>query len=329
MGARNQNVRGISGQGFPEDAAIETQLRFLLRFAILAPSAKNAQPWTFAVRDNRVFLLADLGRSHPVSDPDRRELYIGVGCALENLLVAAEHFGFEHSVSYFPHRWDSELVATISFRPGGTVAASRAGTTLDAIRRRQNETGLFHSTPVSAELQRRLTACCEDADLRVDLNEDYLFHQWIDVLTVQSDRADLANPAFRMELDYWTSQGVFGSERKPAVDPSMLHGQGALTLAHLKVESAPLLGLIRGAGDSHLIHVRTGELFERIWLTATALGISINPMSQTMRRPELRSAVTELMPAPGWIPQHLFRVGYSSSPRKPHAPRRPLEDVML
>jgi nitroreductase len=318
----------MSGQDFPEGAGIEMQVRFLLRFAIMAPSAKNAQPWTFAVRDNKVFLLADIGRSHPVSDPDRRELYIGVGCALENLLVAAEHFGFQHSVTYFPHRWDSELAAIISFEQGGTVAASRAATSLDAIRLRQNDTGLFHSTQVSAELQRRLTACCEEADLRVDLNGDYLFHQWIDVLTVQSDLADLANPAFRMELDYWVSQGVFGAERNSVVETSILQRQRAITLGHLKVESAPLLGLIRGAGDSHLIHVRTGQLFERIWLTATALGISINPMSQTMRRPELRSAVTELMPAPGWIPQHLFRVGYSSRRLKPHSPRRPLEDVM-
>jgi hypothetical protein len=113
MGAPNQNVRDVLEQAFPEGAAIETQLRFLLRFAILAPSAKNSQPWAFSVRDNKVFVVADLGRSHPISDPDRRELYIGVGCALENLVVAAEHFGFQHCVSYFPHRWHSEVVASV------------------------------------------------------------------------------------------------------------------------------------------------------------------------------------------------------------------------
>ena len=329
MGAPNQNVWNVSEQDFPEGAATETQLRFLLRFAILAPSPKNAQPWAFAVRDNKVSLVADLGRSHPISDPDRRELYIGVGCALENLLVAAEHFGLQHSVSYFPYRWRAEVAATVLFEAGGTVSASRAGTSLDAIRRRHNDTALFHSTAVPAELQRRLSACCEEPDLRFDLNDDDLFHRWIDALTVQSDRADLANPAFRIELEYWMSQGVFGGERNRGDDPaSILQRQRAITLAHLRVESAPLLGLIRGAGDSHLIHIRTGQLFERIWLTATALGISINPMSQTMRRPELRSAVTELMPSVGWIPQHLFRVGYSSAPRKPHTPRRPVEDVM-
>ena len=95
------------------------------------------------------------------------------------------------------------------------------------------------------------------------------------------------------------------------------------------MESAALLGLISAEGDSHLVHVRTGQLFERIWLTATAMGVSVHPMSQTMRRPELRAAVTELIPNPRWIPQHLFRVGYSARHEEHHTPRRPLEDVLL
>jgi hypothetical protein len=59
------------------------------------------------------------------------------------------------------------------------------------------------------------------------------------------------------------------------------------------------------------------------------MGVSLNPMSQTMRRPELRAAVGELLPGPGWIPQHLFRVGVSAREEERHTPRRPLEDVLL
>ena len=91
----------------------------------------------------------------------------------------------------------------------------------------------------------------------------------------------------------------------------------------------PLLGLLCAEGDGHLVHVRTGQLFERLWLTATATGVAIHPMSQTMRRPELRSAVAELLPAAGWTPQHLFRVGYSSRDEEQHTPRRPVEGVLL
>ena len=323
----------VSEQGFPHAEAIESQLRFLLRYAILAPSPQNSQPWSFAVRDNKIFVLADLGRSQPVADTDRRELYIALGCALENLLVAAEHFGFDHAVSYFPQQWRPELAASVLFEPGGSVSPARSGTTLEAIRKRRNDTGLFQTTDVSPELRRRLVACCVEPDLLVNLSDDDLLHRWISALTVQSDRADLSNPAFRMELDYWTRQGVFGpdfgSGGSSDSDGVLSRKTAAIFLDQLKVESCALLGVIRGAGDSHLIHLRSGQLFERIWLTATTLGISINPMSQTMRRSELRSAVADLFPAIGWIPQHVFRVGYSLAEPGPRTPRRTLSDVIL
>jgi hypothetical protein len=98
---------------------------------------------------------------------------------------------------------------------------------------------------------------------------------------------------------------------------------------HAIVESAALLGLISATGDSHLLHVRAGQLFERLWLTATSMGVSINPMSQTMRHPRLRAAVGALLPAPGWTPQHLFRVGFAATDRVQHTPRRPVDDVVV
>ena len=332
--ALSNEVWNVSHEDFPASADIETQLRFLLRYAILAPSPKNSQPWAFAVREKQIHLLADLARSQPVSDPDRRELYLGLGCALENLLVAAEHFGFHHAVTYFPQRWQPELVATILFTGGGKTSPARAGISVDTILQRHNDPGVFRSRPVPAELRRRLHACCVEPDLALDLSDDHLFRNWIDTLTMNSDRIDFANPAFRMELAYWTSQGVFEAPRpKPGVKGhSTSHldlGEAMALHDHAKVESAALLGLIRATGDSHLTHVRAGQLFERVWLTATAIGLSVNPMSQTMRRPELRSAVATLIPTPGWVPQHVFRLGYSAYHPRQLTHRRAVDDVLL
>jgi hypothetical protein len=58
------------------------------------------------------------------------------------------------------------------------------------------------------------------------------------------------------------------------------------------------------------------------------MGISIHPMSQTMRHPELRTAVAELLPVTGWTPQQLFRVGYAPKEKLRHTPRRPLREVV-
>jgi nitroreductase len=336
MSPVTKDVWKISEQDFPGTGPIELQLRFLVRYAILAPSTRNTQPWRFAVKANTVHLSADPERRQPVSDPDGRELYISLGCALENLLAAAEQFGFRHAVTYFPQRGNSALAASVIFAPGGAPSPARAWITLDAIVRRHNDNSVYRSAPVPQEVRRRLLACRVESELRLDLTDDHFFRRWVDELTLEADRLEFANPAFRKELGYWIGRGGFRM-------PGIVSRLGGFAVSRLDlgepvarqdrdmVESAPLLGLVSATSDTHLAHVRTGQLFERLWLTATAMAVSVHPMSPTMRRPELRAAMAELVPEPGWMPQHLFRVGYSRKGEEPpdHTPRRPLGDVLL
>ena len=334
MPVQRNDAWAVSEDDFPRGSPIEAQLGFLLRYAILAPSVRNTQPWAFSVRGNRVHLIADSRKTQPVADPDRRELYISIGCALENLLVAAEHFGFGHGITYFPERGAPDLVATVSFEPGGTLSQARAGATLASILRRHNDDGVFRPAPVPEWLRMRLLVCCTEPDLQILLTGDRPFRHWIDALTLEADRADFADAGFRRELKHWIGRGVFGSP--PVRDQLQRAASAHVDLAehvarrdHAIVESAALLGLICATGDSPLLRVRVGQLFERLWLTATAMGVSINPMSQTMRHPRLRATVAELLPSAGWTPQHLFRVGFGTSTGEQHTPRRPLDDVVV
>jgi nitroreductase len=71
-------------------ATPEPRLRFLLGYAILAPSSHNTQPWRFRLRGPTLDLLADRRRALPVVDPEDRALVISCGAALGHLRVAAE-----------------------------------------------------------------------------------------------------------------------------------------------------------------------------------------------------------------------------------------------
>jgi len=75
---------------------------FLIRYAILAPNSHNTQPWRFEITKESIQLLPDLERSLYYSDRENRELYISLGCALGNLLVAADYFGFNVRIEYLP-----------------------------------------------------------------------------------------------------------------------------------------------------------------------------------------------------------------------------------
>jgi nitroreductase len=323
----------VSARDFPGTSSIELQLRFLLRYAILAPSARNTQPWRFEVLGDTVELFAAPQVVQPISDPRGREVYISLGCALENLLVAAEHFGFAHEVSYFPDR-NPALVAKVRFRPGGARSPARADTTLSSIVRRHNDNDLFQPEPLTESARRRLQACRVEPELRLELTDDRFFHRWIDYLTTEADRAEFADPEFRKELAGWMGQGAFSTSRVlsriSALAISRLDlGEAVARQDHLLVTSTPLLGLISALGDDRLVQLKSGQLFERVWLTAVAMGLHVNPMSQTMRHPELRAAVEELMPETGWKPMHVFRVGYprEEGPAGHRTPRRPVGEA--
>ena len=95
----------------------------LVRAAILAANPHNSQPWLFRVTDTQIDLYADTGRNIGAIDPYLREMYMGVGCALENLLLAAQANGYAYQVNVMPDAADSTYAARIELSPGETVAS--------------------------------------------------------------------------------------------------------------------------------------------------------------------------------------------------------------
>src|SRR5512137_2483946 len=85
-------VWNLSKSDFPNSSRPEEMLVHLLKYAILAPSSHNTQPWMFNVSDDKILVFADQSRWLSVADPDRREMYISLGAAIENLIISAEHF---------------------------------------------------------------------------------------------------------------------------------------------------------------------------------------------------------------------------------------------
>lgn len=150
----------IASSDFPADASLPTRLEFLLRYAILAPSSHNTEPWKFRVRDDQIDVLADDSRWLKVADSDQRELYLSVGCALENLLVAAEHFGLAHETAYCPDREQTSLATTVTFWEDGTPSDCRPETLFDMIRIRHTNHGQYEQRPIPDDVLQQLQSLC-------------------------------------------------------------------------------------------------------------------------------------------------------------------------
>jgi len=91
------------------DAATGTER--IVAAGILASNPHNSQPWIFRITDSTIDLFADPERQIGMIDPFLREMYIGLGCALENMVLAAEAEGFSATVQLMPDPADETHAA--------------------------------------------------------------------------------------------------------------------------------------------------------------------------------------------------------------------------
>lgn len=315
-----------------ERQVTESMLAALVRYAVMAPSSHNSQPWRFRIQGDRIELSADRDRRLPIADPEDRELHISLGCALENLLIAIERNGFGHEVEYRIDDEGETVTAVVHLSDVGEPAPFRPRELFDAIEHRRTSHGIYQERPVDAVALASLQACRIDDDMELHLVTDRSVLDEVESMVATADAVQFANPAFRDELAHWVGEGAFGASW-------FIAKMGQLAIAHLNLggrfarrdaerfSSAPVFGLIVARQDDHRTHMRVGQMFERIYLTATARGLGLQPMSQLAEVQDIRAELVDLVAGSGWIAQQPFRLGYPSETEK-RTPRRPLDAVV-
>ncbi|ERT58971.1 hypothetical protein HMPREF1254_0157 [Prevotella sp. BV3P1] len=79
--------------------AQNTDYLFMIEHAVKAPSGHNTQPWLFKICKSVIDIYPDFTKSLPAVDPNNRELFVSLGCAAENLCIAASHKGYKTNVT--------------------------------------------------------------------------------------------------------------------------------------------------------------------------------------------------------------------------------------
>jgi len=317
----------IRESDFSTMTSFEEKVKFLLKYAVLAPSSHNTQPWKFAIEDERIKVSADLTRALKVADPDERELFISVGCAFTNLTIAAKRFGYVPMITYFPEGLDEDLVALIEF----SKSEAERNELFESITGRHTNRSLYEDKPISREVLKKLQDCVE-AGIRLNFISDTETRVMVAELVAKGDIIQYNNPAYRGELGYWVGQGVFGHK-------GIVAKIGKFFISHLNagkslgqkekklIQSAPVFAVLSSAKNDREIWVKIGEVYEKVALTATSLNIQQHPMNQGLTEvPEHREKLREILGIEE-MPQLTFRLGYAK-PTK-HQVRRQLEEVLV
>lgn len=321
----------VDASAFPEDAPRSEQYAFLLRYAHLAPSSHNTQPWHFEIEGDGISVLLDRERWLRVADADQRELYISVGCALENLLVAAEHFGFAGTVRYLPQGAEGDVAAEVQLQPSANISLHRPQTLFPAITQRHTNHRPYDGRPLTEEQVQRLQETAVESGIEIHLTADPSVRRTVDELVSRADALQFADPAWRQELGHWLGKGVFGSgwimSKASQLAVTYLNmGQGTAKKDSELLDSASALGVITARPVDRTVQLQVGQVFERMFLTATAMEMALQPMNQILQVTETRAEFEALLPAAWGVPQLTFRLGYA--PPEGHTPRRELSDVL-
>ena len=316
---------------FPAAGSSVEQLRFLARYAILAPSVRNAQPWRFQVSEKRIGVYADLSRRQLIADRHGRDLYVSVGCALENLLVAAGHFGFRPEIDYFPLSRDDELAAQVSFSAARKTAPGRPSAQFKAITQRRTHHESYDGRPLTASQLNKLSSCCSEQGLALLLTQDASIRQAVGRMVLRADTLAIANPDYRRELADCIGAGGYGA-------PGLMARVEQIAIAHFgaekliterhqaELQSTPAFGLISADNAGREAEIKAGRVLVRLYLTVNALGLCMQPVSMLLEFDAVKAEFSKLFRA-GGVPLVPFRLGYPGAPAKP-TPRRPLEEVL-
>lgn len=307
----------------------EERARFLLRFAILAPSSHNSQPWSFRIDGDRIELRIDESRWLRVADADMRELHLSLGCALENLLVAARHFGHSPRLRRAPEPGD--VAATVELGPTGD-ADRPGGTLFDAILQRRTSHKEFAEAPLPENLADELQRVVkEEFDVELVVVDDGS-RETVAELQRDADERQMDDEAYRSELAEWIGSGALGDSwpkariaRWVVTHFDLGEQEGQDNARHIR--RAPLVGVLATSADCLEARLRAGQAYERIALMATSLGVATHPLSQILEVGPLKSRLADLLSLGESVPQHLFRAGRPAGTDR-HTPRWPLETFL-
>ncbi len=327
--------------------------------AILAANPHNTQAWIFHVTPTQIDLFADPSRSHGSLDLLGREKLIGLGCALENLVLAAAPRGFEPSVTLMPDQNDLTHVATVALTAIPAPAADSALYT--AIGTRHSNRGPYMSDVVTAQQLDALTAQTAGLNgLEVRWFSSEPEMTAMSAMLIAATRAVVSDEQQSIDGFAWFRNNRDDIDRHR--DGLTLDAQGLSTVTLTMAKLLPASS--RSAGDDFwldqtiTVHTRTaaaygvisvvdpedtvsrldgGRLLQRIHLAATANGLALQHMNQITERidRELTSGGTAtfapqmdtLLAQPGRQTLSTFRVGYAEREAR-LSPRRALDAVV-
>ena len=315
-------------------------MRELVRCATLAPSSHNTQCWHFRVKRDAVAIVPDFTRRTPAVDPDDHHLYVSLGCAAENLALAAAAHGFRATVGFERTPAGPEVrVALVPARPVESAA-------FRAIPDRESARGIYDGASLSTVELHALEAAGSGPRVHLMLLTARPQMEGVLQFAIAGTTAQTLDPAFMAELAAWI-------RFNDAEAVSKRDGLSTRTTGNPQVPgwiARPLFSFVYSAKSENEGYTRAvrssagiavfvadradpehwvdaGRAYERFALQATTMGIHTAMLNQPLEVAALRPSFASSLGLAGRRPDLVMRFGRGNA--MPRSLRRPVSAVLV
>lgn len=308
-------------------------------YASKAPSGHNTQPWKFHITNSTITVVPNLEVALPVVDGNNRELFISLGCAAENLCIAASYFG------YTTHIIECSMEAII-------LELTKNDLTIEdplfhQIEKRQTNRNIYNGYKISNGILQQLQSIPKENGVQFYFTE--IATPFADTITeyiMKGNEIQMADIAFKNELLSWmrfnkkqveaTHNGlsylVFGNPPLPEIlarpivslflKPNVQNKSDKK-----KIDSSSHFIVCTTQQDTIKEWINLGRTLQRFLLKATEVGISYAFLNQPCEVATLASDLREKVPVNKEYPTLIMRIGYAK--QIPYSPRKETETLLI
>lgn len=263
---------------------------------------------------------------------------MSLGCAVENLCLAAQTKGYKSAVSV-----GDKGVITVSLAEEAGVKPSPLFSQIDA---RQTNRSVYNGEEIALDVLKKLQSIRSEKSISVHYyaRQTKQFND-IEQYVLQGNTHQMQNEAFKAELKSWMrfnkkhqdqtldglSYAVFGAPNVPRwmAEPIMsmaINAKAQNKADREKIASASHLVLFTTRENSRREWVSLGRTLQRFLLTTTELGIVHAYLNQPNEEVEIALEMTRTLGLAGECPTILLRIGYGR--QQAYSKRRAVKDVI-
>jgi hypothetical protein len=321
---------------------ISEWLEHILRLAILAPSGHNAQPWLFKIKENYIEVYKNKEKRLEIGDPEDRLMLISIGCAIANIKVAADYYGFDTQIKYL---FGDDLVAKIFLTKKITFVKQEKNLVHYILTRSTNRDKYFKKE-ISNDFFVEVTELQKQFNDKVNISwfSDVFSKKQIGEAAAFSASDVMDQKGFLKELGKYIKNNLTKSKWGiPAFGMSIptipsfivplivrffnmdkINKKSNIALFEIYT---PTIGVITASEDREMSWVLTGELYELIALIAEKYKMKTSVWGAPVVDRPWSLKIKQNLSLDNKV-EFIFRIGYPSV-TQPHSPRYTLDDVLI